>query len=90
MRVFTNGKIESTEIPIKFKTLKIDANERNFQRSSFQWFDIGPPNIAKYGDSNVEVLAYRENKSKIISYVMVFDDMSGKLFIVDKKLLLND
>lgn len=90
IEVFTNGKIINVEMPIKSETLKIDFNDENIQRSFFPWFDMGPVDIPKYGNSNVEVLAYRENKSTIISYVVVLDDNLEKLLIVDKKLLLND
>jgi hypothetical protein len=90
MEVFTNGKIVNVELPVKSEALKIDFKNKNIERSSFPWFDMGPVYIANYGSSNVEVLSYRENKSTIISYVIVLDDISRKLLIVDKKLLLND
>ena len=90
MEVFTNGKIVNVEMPVKSEALKIDFKNKNIQRRSFPWFDIGPVYIANYGNSNVEVLSYKENKSTIISYVIVLDDISRKLLIVDKKLLLND
>jgi hypothetical protein len=90
IEVFTNGNIVNVEIPIKSETLKIDFKDENIQRSSFPWFDMGPVNISKYGNSNVEVISYKENKSTTISYVVVLDDKLEKLLIVDKKLLLND
>jgi hypothetical protein len=90
IEVFTNGNIVNVEIPIKSETLKIDFKDKNIQRSSFPWFDMGPVNISKYGNSNVEVISYKENKSTTISYVVVLDDKLEKLLIVDKKLLLND
>ncbi len=90
LEVSTNGKIVSVEMPLKSESLKIDFSDDKIQRSSFPWFDMGPVNIAKYVNSNVEVLVYRENQSPIISYVLVFDDVSEKLLIVDKRLLQND
>lgn len=90
LEVFTNGKIVNVDMPLKSETLKIDFSDENIQRSSFPWFDMGPANIAKYTNSNIEVLVYRENRAPIISYVLVLDDVSEKLLIVDKRLLQND
>ena len=90
VRVFTNGRIANFEIPIKYETLEIVANEEYVQRSSFPWFDIAPANNAKYRISKVEVLSYTKNETTVISYVAAFDEKSEKILIIDKRLLLDD